>query len=408
MEKYEKEKINKNESLFSFTKLNKYFIIPFICPIICMIGNYFLDLMSEQINYNDNKLFFIIFVESSYIGGGLVYFITWIRTKTEETKDNALLYQELNNSLKINNNRKDFKNKTYKILCIIILLSIFISSITLVEIYSYKKNIFEERLYFLFFVCLFSKFILKIDIFSHHILSLFIAFIGLILLFIPVILIIEKEDIIINICLFISSIGFSLFVVLIKYLTHYYYFSPFLCILFSGIISIIFTIIGFLIYSFIENGDLSFIKNNFKFEYNNKKLFVLYSLVTILLASILQLLTVLVIYYFTPTLYVISDIVSPTLTWLFLKLPKEDKKVNIIYYSLGYIISIFASLLYNEIIIFNFCGLNENTKKYIEERQKEEITSLREIENKINNDNLQENDSSFDDEYGYTMYIKKT
>ena len=58
MEKYEKEKINKNESLFSFTKLNKYFIIPFICPIICMIGNYFLDLMSEQINYNDNKLFF--------------------------------------------------------------------------------------------------------------------------------------------------------------------------------------------------------------------------------------------------------------------------------------------------------------------------------------------------------------
>ena len=174
------------------------------------------------------------------------------------------------------------------------------------------------------------------------------------------------------------------------------------------IFSIIFTIIGFLIYSFIENGDLSFIKNNFKFEYNNKKLFVLYSLVTILLASILQLLTVLVIYYFTPTLYVISDIVSPTLTWLFLKLPKEDKKVNIIFYSLGYIISIFASLLYNEIIIFNFCGLNENTKKYIEERQKEEITSLREIENKINNDNSQENDSSFDDEYGYTMYIKKT
>ena len=33
-------------------------------------------------------------------------------------------------------------------------------------------------------------------------------------------------------------------------------------------------------------------------------------------------------------------------------------------------------MIYNEIIICNFWGLNKNTKKYIFERQKDEINSI--------------------------------
>ena len=48
--------------------------------------------------------------------------------------------------------------------------------------------------------------------------------------------------------------------------------------------------------------------------------------------------------------------------------------------SIGYFLVLLSSLIYNEIIIFNFFGLNRNTKKYLEIRQREELSSI------INND----------------------
>ena len=403
----ENEKINKKkEGLFSFTRLNKYFIIPFVCPIICMVSNYFLSLMMDQADFDNKKYFLITFVETSYVGGGLIYFISWIRNKTEETRDNAIIYKERETSstikfIYIDNSVEKIRKKRLKLFFILLLMSICLSSFTFTDIYSIDKNIFEERLYFLFFISFFSKIILKINIFSHQILSLFIGSIGLILLFIPIALIIKKDDIIINICMFFTSIGFSLFLVLIKYLTHFYFISPFLCILFTGLISLILTTSGFIIYSLIKNGDLSIIKENFEFEnIENKTKLIIYSSITFILASILQSLSNLVIYYFTPTLLMVTDCISPMLYWFFLVMPDEDKTINIIFNISGYIISLFSSLIYNEIIIFNFCDFNKNTKKYIEERQREELMSLRDTENKINNSNLNhnENDTSVDED----------
>ena len=403
----ENEKINKKkEGLFSFTRLNKYFIIPFVCPIICMVSNYFLSLMMDQADFDNKKYFLITFVETSYVGGGLIYFISWIRNKTEETRDNAIIYKERETSSTIkfiynDNSVEKIRKKRLKLFFILLLMSICLSSFTFTDIYSIDKNIFEERLYFLFFISFFSKIILKINIFSHQILSLFIGSIGLILLFIPIALIIKKDDIIINICMFFTSIGFSLFLVLIKYLTHFYFISPFLCILFTGLISLILTTSGFIIYSLIKNGDLSIIKENFEFEnIENKTKLIIYSSITFILASILQSLSNLVIYYFTPTLLMVTDCISPMLYWFFLVMPDEDKTINIIFNISGYIISLFSSLIYNEIIIFNFCDFNKNTKKYIEERQREELMSLRDTENKINNSNLNhnENDTSVDED----------
>ena len=52
-------------------------------------------------------------------------------------------------------------------------------------------------------------------------------------------------------------------------------------------------------------------------------------------------------------------------------------------YPLGYLIVLFASLIYNEIIIFNFWGLSKDTKKFVEERLKEESNDLRKTENDL-------------------------
>ena len=50
---------------------------------------------------------------------------------------------------------------------------------------------------------------------------------------------------------------------------------------------------------------------------------------------------------------------------------------------IGYIIVIFASLIYNEIIIFNFCDLSKDTKKFVVERLTEESNDLRKTENDL-------------------------
>ena len=56
---------------------------------------------------------------------------------------------------------------------------------------------------------------------------------------------------------------------------------------------------------------------------------------------------------------------------------------------------LFSALIYTEIIILNFCGLSKNTKKFINERIKEEIKELNEISNDndvISRDTIEEED----------------
>jgi len=88
--------MGKNESLFSFGKINKYFINPFLCPIFCFITNYFIDLyifiFVDEKRIDDDKLYRDFFKKksylisstflSSYFVGGFLYFISYIRTGT--------------------------------------------------------------------------------------------------------------------------------------------------------------------------------------------------------------------------------------------------------------------------------------------------------------------------------------
>ena len=395
----ENETKAKKECIFGFAKLNKYFIIPFICPIISMACNYLINEIIDVIGFENREFLLISYVEITYIGGGVVYFISWIRTKTEETRDKANIYKEKERSTSSTITyiyNEGLKVNQCKIFGIIFFISVIIALFTVCDIYAINYNIFEERLYFLFFTCIFSKLILKDDIFRHQILSLIIASVGLILLFIPVMLVITKDDIIVNICIFILSIGYALFLVLVKYLMMKYFISPYLCTLIIGIFSTLLNIIGFIGYSLIKKGNLSIITDSFDFKnVSNKTKISIYFSILFILASILQTLSNLVIYYFTPTLLMVTDSIGPMLFWMVYVLPKGEKKIDIIFKFLGYSISLFSTLIYNEIIILNFGGLNENTKKYIEQRQKKELISLRNTEIETKDPNLNhENETS--------------
>ena len=112
-------------------------------------------------------------------------------------------------------------------------------------------NVFEERLFYLFFIPLFSKIILKENIYKHQSLSLIVSSFGSIFIIIPVCFKFTKNDIIPNILNFTEGINYPLFLVIIKYIVEKFYYPPLKISLIIGIESIIITVIGYSIYSLI-------------------------------------------------------------------------------------------------------------------------------------------------------------
>jgi len=358
--------MKKNESLFSFGKLNKYFIIPFLCPIFCFLANYFLKLYNNEISKSKekydikNKLFLISFsLFLSYFVGGLLYCISYIRTQTED-----LIYNE-----------KIIKINPLKIFFISCAMSLILYFALITEFLSINEKVLEKRLYFLLFLPIFSKIILKDELFRHQILSLFISIIGIILLFISLILIEKEISILINILIAISIIGYSLFFILIKHLTHKYFLSPYLCLLYIGFSGLIILLIGGIIYYSINNDSDNNFMNIFEGESSES---IIYLILSFCFSLILNVLTFSVIFYFSPTLLMITDIINPIINWIIsLFIDKErHTSIEIILNSIGYFLVLFSSLIYNEIIIFNFFGLNRKTKKYLEIKQREELNSI--------------------------------
>jgi hypothetical protein len=64
------------------------------------------------------------------------------------------------------------------------------------------------------------------------------------------------------------------------------------------------------------------------------------------------------------------------LLWIVLSTQNIYSTLEIILNPIGYLIVLFSSLIYNELIIFNFCGLSKNTKKFVENRESEETIRI--------------------------------
>ena len=223
------------------------------------------------------------------------------------------------------------------------------------------------------FNTIFCKLVLKYDVFSHQILSIVLALIGWILISIPIFQKISSQDIVPNIIFFIGAIFYPLYLVLFKFIIQNYYLSVFLNMLFIGIFLLIISIIGLLTYSLIDYNNLSYIKEIFDIAENNKLFYF-----ALLFGTIVKVIFCLIIYYFTPNIFVLTNVISSIINWVFnyfITKNKEETTLNLIFQGIGYFIILFSTIIYNEFIIFNFCGLNKNTIKNISER-----TSLEEIE----------------------------
>ena len=92
-------------------------------------------------------------------------------------------------------------------------------------------------------------------------------------------------------------------------------------------------------------------------------------------------------FYYTLSIgliYIIFDIYSLIITFI-----KRDQKIDGFFSYQDILLKIIHMLgfcIYSEIIILNFCGLDQNTYEKIIERSKEEILGLTTSEDKLNYD----------------------
>ena len=175
-----------------------------------------------------------------------------------------------------------------------------------------------------------------------------------------------------------------------------YYISPLILSLLFGIISIFLTSIAFIISSLIKYNDLSIFNNLVDFsETKNEVIVIIYIILAFLFAIAIQVLTLLSLFYFSPNLTIITDTISPMLTWIVETIQNYKSMIEVIVNPIGYLIVLFSSLIYNEIIILNFWGLSKNTKIFVEQRVNKEE---KQIEDANLSDSNQNNDMSLNSE----------
>lgn len=311
--------------------------------------------------------------------------------------------------LEVNNTKRKIKTGLFVILISILEIIFKIEGYL---IYG-KQNYIELKLGFVLFVPLLSKYILKKELFKHHIFSFFISVIGFIFIILSLLFIDENYKPVLNdqIIHFFYSFPLSLSFVLIKYIFEKSFLNAYEFLFYDGILCII---LPFIIIAFktIFKGSDYFINNMSGITilfYDNKSIFFFLSI--FLFSFCYYLTNSLTLYFFTPTLLVMTDILSPFFRWIIelisLSIYKkkdgnqefeekykengDDKMIYVIIFKiLGFLIIIFTSLVFNEIIVLKFYNFDKNIKKNIQNRGDDEL---------INKDNLDLSNISKDESF---------
>ena len=156
------DKRTKKECLFSINRMNKYYLFPFLVPIVCYSTKFFSEPMkmdNGKIKYvqdvtEENCHTFVFLYQminsTSLIFGGLLYFISIFRTQTENKANIGTAIERV-----LSDNLKPRKkpNRILEI-SIILFMSLIITMYNVLKGYGTKHPTLEKRLYFLFFFCL--------------------------------------------------------------------------------------------------------------------------------------------------------------------------------------------------------------------------------------------------------------
>lgn len=396
-------------------------IIPLIYPFFYQIRSI--------IHANDEKALFGFFTNfCGYLLSGIIFLIIKCRMrriKSEDIEKTGIVLTDIlsgknnetvlttnddkpikfvktftftENLISIKKKKLDKKNLRNQYLFIsllvcIYLIPMFLDSYTALD---NELNFGTSSSFSLFFCIIFyiglSRLIIGEKINSHQIFSSIIIIVSIIIV---VILFLIKDNIskmiFLNIILIIVvTFFYSLFNTLEKKYFRMYMGSPYHLMFMMGAMALtlillyeIFTVIIFGFNCSFNGVFYQFYKNCEKHEY----LYILLFIADIITAFIWLAGIQLTVYFFTPCHFIISESISQIIS-TFLNNTIEDFSIGekVITYIL-FIIIIFATLIYNEVVIINFCSLNENTKKYINLRQLKETENLLSGMNNVEEEN---------------------
>jgi len=216
-----------------------------------------------------------------------------------------------------------------------------------------------------------SYFILNQKLFRHNYVSAGIIIFILFILFIITSFYIESDDYFPAILIDIFfSLGFGTYDILGKKYMNIFYQNPYFLLFAIGIINMILLLIFDLFVYFLES-DIDGIIIGFKNNVFSVSKFFLF-IFDIIIEWIWNIGIRLTIYYLTPCHYFMSQYVSEYIYYL-IKAYDSNKEFystnNIIIFSIAFFINIFCCLVFNEVVILNFCKLDYNTAKRIRERE---------------------------------------
>ena len=137
--------------IITFAKFNKYFFIVILCPIFCMLTNFFALLIDEIEIIKRDELLESILSDFSYIFAGMFYFISYFRVNYNKNNDSSSNIENNNSGIVyIYNESIIYNYNPYKIIILIILLSLINGIEDILIIFIGDNNFFEERLYYFF------------------------------------------------------------------------------------------------------------------------------------------------------------------------------------------------------------------------------------------------------------------
>ena len=410
-----------------FGDINYKLIIPFIYPFLYQIR--------KLIHQNDKKPFYEFFTNyCGYFFSGLIYLIIVCRMRkiqkqndltnpNGEVLDNNIELEtcssddntskssvKSNKTIRVKNNctiknqiiiEKEKINKRQtrkKYLFILGLTIIYLIPMFLDSYCSSNQNInFKTSSSVSVFFCiisyvLLSRLILGHKIYRHQIFSLTIIIVCNI---ISIILILTGEKNKVNSNMAINFVImavilslYALYNVLEKIFFNSFMTSPYYLMFIIGLITLVLIIIYETItcLAFGDNKDFNGAFYQIKYNIKNIKLYPLLFIGDVISAFLWVGGIHLTVYFFSPCHFIISESISQILSTIINNsLEGYNIAATIVIYIL-FVIIIFASLIYNEIIILKFWKLNINTKKHITKRSNSELLLMFKNEQKKDNE----------------------
>lgn len=369
--------------LFSIGITSIYFFFPILCSIFGCLRTV---LFTNKFNHPLFQTLFMFFGETLCI---IFEIISRCIAKRKSSRDSTISI--INNELIMEKTGIHIHSKTkyLKGLPLLILSSLLdFGSFTLFTILGSMDtfNLMAESKIIPFIIMAFlTTYFLGYSLHRHHFVSLLLVIIGLLALMVKNLIKI-KEPLYFTGFTLLAQLLISIKQVSDKHIMDKEYISPFVLLTIEGMVGLIASLISFFCFPLFfchssscqgwSSNTVAWEEIKVIFTDKNKLIFAFLSLLISLIYNILLTHT---IRYFTPSHRTISDTLSAIFSFvcMIIKIPWDSIFILDFF---GFFVVLFGCLLYNEIIICLFWGLEYYTKQWIERRSQEEsMAGLQEL-----------------------------